>query len=247
MTFRERLQQIYEETKEKIEAADNVDTIGVVHESVMDYYCDTMIPQFFSSEGEGSNIKDMYAQLRQYRSYPFMQTMVESVDLNVAGDAYKEYIQGMRSFITDTCDMCIDGEIYAKESASCEEKLNTAKANDGLFIASIFGGSNNERRPEPVLESVKNVEFLIDFLNFVRFESAECGIMIEKIKKGITDHPGGEGLLVETAKLMTESMNDYVYHVLDNVFQSYDNIHMVLEHKGLPNQAVVIDEEMRVW
>ena len=182
-------------------------------------------------------------ELFKYSSF-VQESAIDTVDLHVANVAYQDYLTGMRTFITETCEYCVDEELYAKESKTCEEKLESAKKNDGLFIESIFGGSNNERHTETILEATKDIEALIDFMDTVKQESANCGVIIDQIKKGIADHSGSETLLMESAKMMAESFNNYVYHTISNVFTSYKNINDVLENKGQSTKPVA---KFTVW
>lgn len=233
--FSELLEETFKTTNEKMKSAATIDELRTLYEDVMGFYCKDMIPGFFSSSGEGDSIRKMYADLEQYRYSRFvLESSVPVIDLNVAGDIYKEYLSGMCSFITETCGYCIDGELYTKESATCSEKLSRAQTNDGKFIDSIFGGSNNSTQNENILESVKNVEFLISFLDDLKTESTKCGVVIETVKKGIADHPESKELLTESTRMMVESMNNYAYHVISTVFNSYKDINTVLESKGKP-------------
>lgn len=231
--FSELLEETYEATKEQMESAGSIEELRMLHENAMNYYCKEMIPGFFSSGGEGNALRKMYADLEQHRYSRFViESSVPVIDLNVAGHIYKEYLDGMCSFITETCGYCIDGELYAKESTTCEDKLQRAHENDGKFIESIFGGSNNSAQNENILESVKNIEFLVSFLDDLKTESATCGVVIDQVKKGIADHPDSQKLLTESTRMMVESVNDYVYHVIRSVFESYQDITNVLETKG---------------
>ena len=248
MDYVKKLKERHELTKENLDSALNIDVISNIYTETMNYYCKTLIPDFFSSRGEGKRIKDMYQNLDLYQYSTFVQeSALELVDLNVASCAYQDYLHGMRTFIEETCGCCIDGEIYAKESAVCEEKLASARTNDGKFIESIFGGCNNEKHTENVLEAAKNVEFLIDFLSNIKEESTRCGITIDKIKTAINNGNQGESLLIESAKLMVESVNDYVYHAISEIFESYQSINEVLEHRKKFNTVPTTVGEYTVW
>ena len=248
MDYVKKLKERHDMAKTQLSSSSSIDAIASIYTEAMDYYCKTLIPDFFSSRGEGKKIKDMYQKLDKYQYNTFVrESALELVDLNVASCAYQDYLNGMRTFIEETCGCCIDGEIYAKESAVCGEKLASARVNDGKFIESIFGGCNNERHTETVLEAAKNVEFLIDFLGNIKEESTRCKNTIDKIKDAIGGGNQGETILIESAKLMTESMNDYVYHAISEIFESYQSINEVLETRNNFVTKPVVTAEYTVW
>ena len=239
MDYIKELKKNFDRINAELGDCETADALGEIFKESMDYYCNTLIPDFFSSRGEGRKIRDMYRNLETYKYAPFVQeSTVDTVDLHISNTAYQDYLNGMRTYITETCSYCVDADLYAKESAACEQKLMTARKNDSLFIESIFGGSNNEWHKETILEATKDIEALIDFMDTVKQESANCGVIIDQIKKGIADHDGSEELLLESAKMMAESFNNYVYHTISNVFTSYKNINDVLENKGSSKEPV---------
>lgn len=234
MDYAEVLKNKFETADQGMKEVDSIDALKDVFESTMEYYSHTLIPSFFSTkEGEGSKIKDLYKTLKEkYYTKTVMESVVTNVDLNIAGTAYLDYLNGMCTFIRETCDSCIDGEKYAKESAVCEEKINSAKSHDGEFIESIFGGCNNQATTETILEATRNIEYLIDFMDTIKQDSYQCGCMIDRIKKGMQDHQESTPLLMESARMMTESVNHYVYNTIQTIFNSYNAIHNVLESDG---------------
>lgn len=229
MDYVKLLKDKFESTKANIQEASDVDALRNVFKESMNYYSKRLIPDFFSSkDGEGSKIKSMYQQLRdKSESRVVVESSVDCIDLNVAGGAYADYLTGMCKFIEETCEYSIDEEKYAAESAICEQKMNTAKQHDGEFIDSIFGGINNASQTGTVLESVGNIEYLIDFMDTIKEESAQCDHIFDLISKSNSNADGS--LLMESARMMTESVNYYVYNTLQTVFDSYNAIHNVLE------------------
>lgn len=229
MDYVKLLQEKYETTKQCMTDAKSVDDLASVFKESMDYYAHKLIPSFFTTkEGEGRKIKDMYQQLRERVYSPVItESKVECIDLNIAGSAYADYLSGMCQFIEEACNCAIDTEKYQTESATCTEKMNTAKLHDGEFIESIFGGCNNEKQTGTVLESVGNIEYLIDFMETIKQESVQCNEVLKKIQESTTDD--ATDLLLESARMMTESINYYVYNTVNTVFDSYNAIHSVLE------------------
>lgn len=164
MDYVKLLQETFESTTQSMKDAKSVEDLASIFKESMDFYSHKLIPSFFTtSEGEGRKIKDMYQQLREkVYSTVVTESQVDCIDLNIAGTAYADYLSGMCQFIEEACDTFIDAERYATESAVCEYKMNTAKQHDGEFIESIFGGCNNKKQTGTVLESVGNIEYLID-------------------------------------------------------------------------------------
>lgn len=247
MEYAKKLQESYERTKTQMGEASGIEDLERIYTEAMDFYCNDLIPGFFSSRGEGRKIRDMYQNLETFRYAPFIQeSAVPTVDLNIASSAYRDYMTGMQTFINEVCECftSVTETAYEKVSEECNEKLETARANDGKFIESIFGGCNNESHEETVLEASKNVEYLIDFMENVKNDSAHCGVTIDKIKKGIETNEDRK-LLLEYGRLMVESMNDYCYHAISEIFHSYKSINDVLSERGKkPSKPVV---GMRVW
>lgn len=229
MDYVELLQEKYETTKKCMTDAKSVDDLASVFKESMNYYAHKLIPSFFTTnEGEGRKIKDMYHQLREKVYSPVItESKVECIDLNIAGSAYADYLSGMCQFIEEACNCAIDTEKYHTESATCTEKMNTAKLHDSEFIESIFGGCNNEKQTGTVLESVGNIEYLIDFMETIKQESVQCNEVLKKIQESNTEY--ATDLLLESARMMTESINYYVYNTVSTVFDSYNTIHSVLE------------------
>mgnify|MGYP006957396377 CR=1 FL=1 len=233
MDYVELLKTKFENVSKEMQKAESIDSLKEIFESAMGYYAHELIPSFFSSgEGEGAKIKDLYKSIQEnYYSKVVTEGTICDVDLNIAGSAYLEYLNGMCTFIGETCDTCIDGEKYAKESAAIDEKMNKAKSHDGEFIESIFGGVNNQATTETILEATRNIEYLIDFMDTIKQDSYQCGCMIDRIKQGMEKHRESIPLLMESARMMTESVNHYVYNTINTIFDSYNAIHNVLESK----------------
>ena len=207
MDYVKLLQETFESTNQNMKDAKSVKDLAEIFKESMDYYSHKLIPSFFTTkEGEGKKIKDMYQQLREKVYSPVVtESKVDCIDLNIAGTAYADYLSGMCQFIEEACACSIDTEKYQTESASCTEKMNTAKLHDGEFIESIFGGCNNEKQTGTVLESVGNIEYLIDFMETIKQDSIQCGEMLKKIQERTSENPSD--LLLESARMMTESIN----------------------------------------
>ena len=69
-------------------------------------------------------------------------------------------------------------------------------------------------------------------MDTIKQNSYQCGCMIDRIKQGMEHHQEGTPLLMESARMMTESVNHYVYNTISTIFNSYNAIHNVLESKG---------------
>ncbi len=84
----ERLHDTYDTYQKRIEEASSIDDLSDIYNESVGCYM-SMIPQFFSSRGEGKNIRDMYQKLREHQYARFMQeSKIDYVDLNFAGNAY---------------------------------------------------------------------------------------------------------------------------------------------------------------
>lgn len=242
------LKEKYNNFKEQMEKAQTVDELESIYNESVSFYSKELIPAFFSSRGEGKHIKDMYQKLdeRKHQKY-IRESKIESVDLNMANGIYRDYLSGMQTFILETCDTCIDPSVYVKESENCRTKLSTAKENDGLFIESIFGGSNNRSHIESIVESTKNVEYLVDFIDYLKEESTNCGDVISKVKSSIAANESGCTLLTESVRLMTESMHNFVHHTIMQIFDSYDRITTMLDGNTGSTDSTQEVEKFKIW
>ena len=240
------LKEKYENFSTQMEQATSVDELEAIHTESVAFYAKELIPSFFSSRGEGKHIKDMYRKLDERKNQKYIrESGIESVDLNMADAIYKDYLTGMQKFILETCDTCIDQETYMRESENCKSKLETARENDERFIESIFGGSNNRSQMESIVESTKNVEYLVDFIDYLNEESSRYGDVVSKVKGSIGTNASGTTLLTESVRLMTESFHNFVNHTITQIFDSYDRITALLDQK--PESGKPGTDEFRIW
>ena len=245
MDYMDLLTEKTTEFQEKFQSAESIDQLESAFKESVAYYAQTLIPQFFSSRGEGRRIKDMYQKLDEDKNKKYVrESKLEMIDLNMADAIYSDYFTGMRQFILETCDTCIDPELYQRESATCMSKLQTAKENDGKFIQSIFGGTNNKSHIETIVESTKNVEYLVDFIDHLKEQSQRCDEIFEKVKNSANDT--GSSLMLESTRLMCESVNAFIHNTIGQIFDSYNRITGLLDGDVVPVDLVPHDG-FKIW
>ena len=128
----------------------------------LDHYM-AVIPEFFSYNNEAVRIKMMYKRLKEL-DYA-RNKVIPCVNIEAATRIYNEYFDGMINFAKDYIQALSSSN---NNLALMEKQLQTALQADSMFIDSLFGGKNNESTNEELTEAVKNVEFLVDFIDWLK-------------------------------------------------------------------------------
>jgi len=157
--FKERLISIRASAEQVCISSNDIKTI--CQESLKELDCYTnIIPDFFSYKNEAVKIKALYKKLKTL-DYA-RNKVISCINVDCAGYLYSEYFDGMYQFL----------DKFFKEVSSnseniplMEKQLQTALQGDPLFIDSLFGGKNNEPVEEELTSAIKNVEYLVDFLD----------------------------------------------------------------------------------
>lgn len=194
-------------------------------EDTLSFY-ESVIPEFFSRDGEGKGIRKMYDDIKECDS----DLTIESFDVEKGNTIYKEYLEGMYKFINDISDASVVTE--STDLSQFQEKFERAKNNDSAFIESLFGGTLNEKITVSITESTECIEFLIDYIPQIKSMKTDCRTVQES-------NNGSNKLLNEGLQMLFESVENYCYTTLTNILTSYEDIQQALSNK---NSEVAGDE-----
>lgn len=192
-------------------------------------FYESYIPEFFSSNGEAKGIKEMYQGIRQSLG---TEKSIICADVNQSAHIYREYMEGMISFIHD-----ISKSIFTEstdEMSVYEQKFEKAKQKDSIFIESLYDGKLNEKTEMVLSEAVANVEFLIDFIPELQ-TMKECCIGLHKSLINANEDEK-KSLLSESLNMLYESVDNYCYSTLMNIVNIYTDI-----RESLFNEDVATD------
>lgn len=215
MDVAKELEEKRKEFREKEASLENVTTEISFYES--------FIPNFFSVNGEAEGIRMMYETVEDKE-----EMTIECVDVNKSGSIYQEYLEGMKSFLTDISQSSSTVSEFTMESF--QEKMNTAKNNDTLFIESLFNGSPeiNPKVSTKLTEAVQNVEYLIDFVPQMKQMKETC----ESVSSLLDNIPENEStkhsLIQEGLNMMYESVGNYCSSMLSAVLTDYNMINSMI-------------------
>lgn len=191
-------------------------------------YFESFIKDFFSQDKEKNQIREMYENIRE-DMLDTDRKVINVVDVSKSTSMYKEYLEGMISFINDGINIIKEG----KEDAihKFKDQLNKAENNDSIFIESIYGGNLNTAVESNLDDAVTNIECLIEFIDDNKSMINEC----TKIHDSINDIRSDEkGLLLESADMLYESINNFSYNTLNNIFKTYCSINDALSSETTP-------------
>lgn len=161
------------------------------------------------SMNDGAAIKGIYEDIK---SDKFGDAKISDVDVIKASEIYKEYEVGMLQFIDDIMQSDVN------EDDTNKQKLQDATNNNENFILSIFGGERNPAEDELVIDAMKNVEFLVDFIQNISDAFVKCNELVGKCISGENEIYDGCCLLYMKSYTM------YAKCVLINVFDSFNKI-----------------------
>lgn len=194
-------------------------------------YYESIIPVFFSQNGEADSIRNMYKNIHESIENG-NEPIVECVDVNKSYLIYLEYVDGMIKFINEVKNITdLDGNNVKLEEYS--DKFNRAKRNDSLFIESLYNGRLSEISGTKVSDAVCNIEFLIDFIPNMKSLKMEC-ISLQDDIESIQDSTKHE-LLDNCLSMLYESVNTFSYNTIKNVVSTYYSIIESLENEDGDN------------
>lgn len=157
----------------------------------------------------GATIKEIYEGIR---NNDYEGKTIQDIDVIKASEIYKEYEAGMLQFIDDIMNSDVN------QSDDNKQKLNDATNKNEEFVLSIFGGDRNPLADENVSDAMKNVEFLVDFINNIQDAFAKCNELVSKCISGENEIYDG------CCVLYMKSYSLYAKCVLANIFDSINKI-----------------------
>lgn len=198
----------------------------------LDFYSN-IIPDFFSYKNEAVRIKELYKKLKVL-DYT-RNRVISCVNVDCAGYLYNEYFTGMYSFIDN----------FFKEVSSngeniqlMEKQLQTAIQGDPLFIESLFGGKNNEPVEAELTTAIKNVEYLVDFLETLKkFKQMVCDVCNRANELSQYEHS------IAAVRLAVHSVCSFSNRVISAIMDIYEGIYASLEDR----QTKPVDKSFKVF
>jgi len=190
-------------------------------------FYEAYIPDFFSKYGEAQGIKDMYNGIKQNLG---SEKSIICADINQGSYIYKEYMEGMITFINDIANTVITES--CDELKQYEEKFEKAKEKDSMFIESLYNGNLNQKTEMVLSEAVANIEFLIDFIPELQSMKSRCLSLCESFRDEAEGNK--KTLLNESLNMLYESVDNYCYSTLSNIIKVYDDIHESLFNNVQP-------------
>lgn len=194
-------------------------------------FYESFIPEFFSKNGESEGIKKVYKSIKENMG---SEKSIISSDITKSGYIYKEYMEGMTSFINDIFNTAITES--TDELKSYKEKFEKAKEKDSLFINSLFNGSLNEQVEMPLSEAVCNLEYLIDFIPELSDMKEKCSNLNESYNN--IDNNEKEALINNSLNMLFESVDNYCYSTIKNIVTTYSEIQDKLFNETVQNNNV---------
>lgn len=181
-------------------------------------YFERFIPEFFSKNGEGKGIRNMYSEIRSIMESGNIKC-INCIDINKSNHIYKEYLEGMLKFIDDISNVNIDNKDELKPFV---EKFNTAKDKDSVFIESLYDGKLNDEKSMSLTEAVCNIEVLIDFIPTMKDIKSKCISVNESVN--YIDNNIKKDLMKQCSVMLCESVNKFCYSTINAVINTYNSI-----------------------
>lgn len=188
-------------------------------------FYESFIPDFFSKTGEAKAIKEMYNGIKQTMD---LERTVICSDVNAGAHIYREYMEGMISFINDIAQTVITES--CDELKTYEEKFEKAKQKDAMFIESLYDGKLTAKTETVLSEAVANVEFLIDFIPELQTMKKQCQSLYESFKDEQNEEK--KSLLDGSLNMLFESVDNYCYSTISNIVSVYTDIQNTLNNQN---------------
>lgn len=200
-------------------------------------YLESVIPEFFSRNGEAAGIHKMYNYISEGT-----ELTVECVDVRRSANIYNEYVSGMNEFIDEVKN---SGNITDDaQMKDIEVKLETASANDVIFVDSIFGGAVNDKKETSITEASDNIEYLIEFIPEISRFKSELEATTEAVNLTPKYSDNQEKLLTESLSMLYKSISTYCKDNVINIFETYSDIIEKIEN---PDKASETSDYKLVW
>lgn len=205
---------------------DQIDIQTICNEVLkeMDFYIH-VIPDFFSYNNEAVKIKSIYKKLKEL-TY-IRNRVITCIDVERSGYLYNEYFDGMVSFINKFMNEVSCG---GDNLSLMEKQLQTAIDGDPLFIDSLFGGKNNGTTDMELTDAIKNVEYLVDFLEMLKRMKA---VILDTCNRASDIYTNKKyEPVVNLVKLLANSTCVFSNRVLDNIMYTYTAINNKLDDRA---------------
>jgi hypothetical protein len=200
-------------------------------------YLESVIPEFFSRNGEAAGIHKMYDFISEGTDLK-----IECVDVRNSANIYTEYVDGMKAFIDEVKE---SGDINDfAQMKEIEVKLENASANDMIFIESIFGGAVNDKKETSITEASDNIEYLIEFIPEIGRYKSELEATTEAVNLTPKHSDNHEKLLMESLSMLYKSVATYCKDNVVNIFETYNNIIHEIDN---PKESSETSDYKLVW
>lgn len=170
----------------------------------------SIIPEFFSKDAEGSNIRALYEKMEDKT---YSDKKINLVDLSISESVYDDYLNGMYTFVSDLNTAVItesDVDTYS-------DKLNSAREKDSMFIESIFGGTLNPVEESTLKEATDSLEVLINLIPKIDTFYNKSVILSESMKND-------NALINSSVEMICESVGNYTYNMIKHVMDTYYDV-----------------------
>jgi hypothetical protein len=170
----------------------------------------SIIPEFFSKDAEGSNIRALYEKMEDKT---YSDKKINLVDLSISESVYDDYLNGMYTFVSDLNTAVItesDVDTYS-------DKLNSAREKDSMFIESIFGGTLNPVEESTLKEATDSLEVLINLIPKIDTFYNKSVILSESMKND-------NALISSSVEMICESVGNYTYNMIKHVMDTYYDV-----------------------
>jgi hypothetical protein len=148
--------------------------------------------------------------------------VIPCIDVDRAGHIYNEYFDGMVAFIKDYIS---NPPSDSRALDMLKNQIHTATQADPMFIDSLFGGKKNEISDTELTDAVKNIEYLVDFLDYLKRMNHTVNDVCNACK-----HIPCETAL-EVVKLIVNSTCNFSNKVIENIMKIYEDINNSLDNK----------------
>lgn len=172
------------------------------------------IPVFFYDKENTDCILEMYRNLKEEPR----EDSILCLNIEKSKKIYQEYYDGMSKFIDDIGRCYISESVSEEQKETFETQLERAKSMDHTFIASIFGGENNQKEMVMLTEATKNIEFLTHFMLEIEGIKKDCNAIVENVNED------SDELVKESVRMMYESVKEFCYQCIRESVMTFDEI-----------------------
>lgn len=231
--FKSKLASVRASAERIFNNTNDVNTIKEESLKELSFYA-SAIPEFFSYNNEAVRIKNMYKKLKEL-DYT-RNKVIPCINVKCASYIYREYLDGMINFIIDYHKkICCNSE----DLPLMEKQLQTAIQGDPLFIDSLFGGKNNEITEEELTDAVSNVEFLVDFLEFLKYMENN----IHQVYNHCCEQNSENTSITNCIRLIANSTCCFSNRIISAIMNIYEDINNTLDG----NIKVSVDTSFKVF